>query len=197
MISGKAVYHILIISGTQKGASFITEMLDSSMYCTHETVSNGSEARRHIMENDYDIVIINTPLGDEFGHELAAAVAEKGTGGVILIVKNELYEELSMRLEDCGIMTMAKPLSKQLFYQGLKLVIAGSNRCRQLETENRRLQQKLKELMTVSRAKCALIEFAHMTEEQAHKYIEKQAMDSRSTRLEVAGEILRTYTDVM
>lgn len=59
--------------------------------------------------------------------------------------------------------------------------------------ENRKLRRKLAEQTVVSRAKCLLIEFAHMTEEQAHKYIEKQAMDSRSSKEDIASEIVRTY----
>ena len=68
-------------------------------------------------------------------------------------------------------------------------------RIQALEEENRKLRQKLAEQTAVARAKCLLIEFAHMTEEQAHKYIEKQAMDSRLPKAEIASEIVRTYAE--
>lgn len=193
MISGKALYHILIISGTQKSADAVAGLLDSMVSCSCETVVGGAPARRRLMESDVDMIIVNTPLGDEYGHELALYIAQKMAAGVILLVKNEQYEEVSARLEDDGVVTVAKPLSKPLFYQAIKLVIAGGSLCRRLEDENRKLRQKLKELTAISRAKCALIEFAHMTEEQAHRYIEKQAMDGRCTRGEVAEQILQTY----
>ena len=45
----------------------------------------------------------------------------------------------------------------------------------------------------MSRAKCALIENMKLTEAEAHKYIEKQAMNSRKTRRELAEDILRLY----
>lgn len=47
--------------------------------------------------------------------------------------------------------------------------------------------------MTVSRAKCLLISYCGMSEEDAHKYIERQAMDKRMSRLEIAQDIVRTY----
>ena len=193
MNSGKNVYRVLVVSGTQKGADFIAELADGAVICTREHASNGAEARRKLMENDYHIVIVNTPLGDEFGHELAMTAAEKTGTGVVLLVKNELYEELSCRMEDYGVLTVAKPVSKQLFYQSLKLVTASVGICARLAEENRKLRQKLTEQTAVARAKCLLIEFAHMTEEQAHKYIEKQAMDLRLPRREVAENIIRTY----
>lgn len=195
MNSGKNEYRVLVVSGTQKGADFIAELADGAVICTREHASNGAEARRKLMENDYHIVIVNTPLGDEFGHELAMTAAEKTGTGVVLLVKNELYEELSCRMEDYGVLTVAKPVSKQLFYQSLKLVTASVGICARLAEENRKLRQKLTEQTAVARAKCLLIEFAHMTEEQAHKYIEKQAMDSRRSKAEIAAEIVRTYAE--
>ncbi len=195
MNSGKNVYRVLVVSGTQKGADFIAELTDGAVICTREHASNGAEARRKLMENDYHMVIVNTPLGDEFGHELAMAAVEKTGTGVVLLVKNELYEELSCRMEDYGILTVAKPVSKQLFYQSLKLVTASVGICARLTEENRKLRQKLAEQTALARAKCLLIEFAHMTEEQAHKYIEKQAMDSRLPKAEIASEIVRTYAE--
>ena len=62
-----------------------------------------------------------------------------------------------------------------------------------LQNENVRLQQKIQEIRMVDRAKCALIQYLHMSEPDAHRYIEKQAMDLRITRREVAEEILKTY----
>ncbi|WP_334294967.1 ANTAR domain-containing protein [Terrisporobacter hibernicus] len=38
-----------------------------------------------------------------------------------------------------------------------------------------------------------MIQYLKMSEEQSHKYIEKQAMDLRITKVEVAKNILKTY----
>lgn len=62
-----------------------------------------------------------------------------------------------------------------------------------LQSENTKLHQKIQEIRLVDRAKCTLIQYLHMTEQDAHRYIEKQAMDLRMTRREIAEEILKTY----
>ena len=43
----------------------------------------------------------------------------------------------------------------------------------------------------MDRAKCVLIEYLKMTESEAHRFIEKQAMDMRITKREVAERILK------
>ena len=45
----------------------------------------------------------------------------------------------------------------------------------------------------MDRAKCVLIQYLGMTEEQAHRQIEKQAMDTRQTKAAIARAILATY----
>ena len=62
-----------------------------------------------------------------------------------------------------------------------------------LRQENVKLQSKIEEIRLVDRAKCALIQYLSMTEEQAHHFIEKQAMDMRTTKREIAEGILKSY----
>ncbi len=112
---------------------------------------------------------------------------------MILIVRGENFDTLSSRAEDYGVLTLVKPLSRQLLYQSLKLAVATRARLRLLEKENRKLQSKIEEVHVVNRAKWALIEYLKMSEDQAHHYIEKQAMDLRITMLAVAENILKTY----
>ena len=77
--------------------------------------------------------------------------------------------------------------------KAVKLISASRRRILGLKNENVRLQKKIEEIRLVDRAKCALIEYLGMTEAQAHRHIEKQAMDLRMTRREVAQGILQTY----
>ena len=75
----------------------------------------------------------------------------------------------------------------------LEMVAAARRRVLGLKQENRKLQSKIEEIRLVDRAKCMLIQYLSMTESQAHRYIEKQAMDRRVTRGEVARSILGLY----
>ena len=59
-----------------------------------------------------------------------------------------------------------------------------------LRAENDRLADKLAQLRLVDRAKCFLIEHRGLTEAEAHRLIEKQAMDTRATRGEVATALI-------
>lgn len=96
-------------------------------------------------------------------------------------------------MEDYGVYVLEKPLNKQMFYQSIKLINASQKKLMGLRKENSKLQVKIEEIKLVDRAKCTLIQYLKFTESQAHRYIEKQAMDMRKTRYEIAQDILKTY----
>lgn len=184
---------VLLVSSTDKSIEFISQLLKEDSAAQITTAQSGSEARRMYSGQDYDLIIINAPLSDEFGHELATIAAEKTMSGVIMMVKSELADDVAAKVENFGVFVLPKPLSRQLFFQTLKLVTAAGRRLQMLKRENLKLQKNIEEIRLIDRGKCALIQYLSMTEEQAHKYIERQAMDMRITKKEVAEGILRTY----
>lgn len=183
----------LVVSSGEKGRDMVSELLARCAFQSITAASSGSEARRLLLETDFDLVVINSPLSDEFGGELAQQAAMDTTSGVIMLVRTELAEEVAAKVEDYGVFVVPKPVSRQFFYQSLKLVRASRARMLGLRAENVKLQQKIEEIRLVDRAKCALIQYLKMDEAQAHRYIEKQAMDLRITRRRVAQAIINTY----
>jgi response regulator NasT len=183
----------LIVSGSEKGLDVVAQLLKSAGYGKITSISSGSEARRLIDTSEYELVIINTPLSDEFGHELSIMIAESSTAGILLICKNDIADDVSEKVGDFGVCVVPKPLNKLIFHQSLKLVQATRSRMLGLKKENVKLLTKIDEMRLINRAKCTLMQYLKFTEPQAHKYIEKQAMNTRQTRKEVALKILATY----
>ncbi len=184
---------VLLITKSEKSTAFFTDILAHNSYSEIVTAQDCGKARRLLIERDFDLCIINAPLSDEPGESLAISVASTRKTQVILLVKNEVFDEISSQVEGYGVFTIAKPVSKSMFWSVLKLANAAYNRITILHKEKNKLLQKIEDLKLIDRAKCLLIEYLSMTEMQAHKYIEKQAMDLRITKKAVANRILKTY----
>ncbi len=186
----KRNYSVLIVSGKKQSAQLMAAMLLSFGYTQTDAVSTAGEARRKLLRCRYDIIIIDSPLQDESGSDFAADTAYSTRSGVMLTVKSEIYERVCRKVEDYGVMTVPKPLEKHEFYTALKLVTSTAARLLNDEKKVIKLQDKLEEIKLVSRAKFILIEKYKMTEAEAHRSIEKEAMDSRRSKAEVAKEII-------
>ena len=184
---------VLIASSSDKGNESLSQLLKSTAYTEITIAYNGGEARRILSQDEFDLVIVIAPLSDEFGHDLCIMLSNKSTCGIILIVKNEIADDISAKVEVFGIFVVPRPLNKQFFYQALKLLETSRKRIIGLKDENTRLQTKIDDIRLIDRSKCVLIQYLGMTEQQAHRYIEKQAMDMRLSRKEIAEGILKTY----
>ena len=183
----------LIVSYSEKSADFFIEMVKSISCDIVVSVKTCGEARRLLLEKDFDLCIINAPLQDETGENLSKQIATSGICQVILCVKSEYFEEISAIVEEYGVITVSKPLAKQLFWSALKLAKATLGKMKALQDENSKLMKKIEEIRIVDRAKSILMSYYGMSEPEAHKYIEKHAMDTRSTKRTVAEGILKTY----
>lgn len=185
----------LVVSHSKKSAASFADILKKAIFCDKiVTVPTGGEARRVLLERDFDLCIINAPLPDESGESLSRHAAAKGICQVLLAVKSEYYDEMSDLVEDFGVITIAKPINKNLFWNALKLAKAAHGKMMLLKAENTKLIRRIEDIRIVDRAKCILISYFSMSEPEAHKYIEKQAMDMRITRRAVAEGILKTYS---
>ena len=183
----------LIVSGTDKSTAFFTEILTAASVSQIVALPSGGEARRLLAERAFDLVIVNAPLCDESGEGLSRYIASTGAAQVILVVKTEHLEAVSAVCEGDGVLTVSKPLNKALFWSALTLAKSAQSRIKRLQTENVKLKQSIEDIRIVDRAKWMLISYANMSEKEAHRYIEKQAMDLRATRGAVAEGILKAY----
>ena len=175
----------LIVSAGASSNEYISARLAELGYTRPAIIPSGAEARRRMLESDFELIVVNAPLPDEFGHELCSSAVEKTAAA----------EQLLAPMSEQGVLLLSKPFSNTLFLQAIHLAAASNHRLQLLRQENARMQEKIAQVRLVSHAKCCLVEREQMSEDAAHRYIEKRAMDTRRSRAEIAQEILDSYED--
>ena len=183
MEDSRRTYSVLVVAAAAKFHMSLREMLPEDRYDPVCAAGSVSEARRALLERPFDIVVISTPLPDEFGTKLALHIIDKSSAGVLLLVK-------AARLAPQGILLLQKPTTPPLLLQSMQLLCGTRERLRRMEEKTATIEERMAEIRLVNRAKWALIDKQGMTEQEAHRYIEKQAMDRCVTRRSVAEEIL-------
>ena len=186
-------YSVLLVSSSSKFNESMPALLPESRFYPVTAVSDVSGARRRLLENKYDIVIINAPLPDAFGTRLALYICENSGAGVLLLVKAEHYPDINGRVSPFGVLVLPKPTTSQAVSQSLQLLCGTRERLRRMEQKTASIEEKMEEIRIINRAKLLLMEQLKMTEKEAHRFIEKQAMDRCVTRITIAQSILSTY----
>ena len=180
----------LIASAGTNANEYLAKHAAELGYTRPVIVASGGEARRKLTDKDFEVVIINTPLPDEFGHELGTYAVEKSHAGVVLLAKAGTAEQIAGKLQSGGVLVLGKPFNGAQFRQAMQMAASCYKRLDLLRVENDKLLDKIGQLRLVDRAKCYLIEHKGYTETEAHRLIEKRAMDDRTSRGEVATKIL-------
>ena len=152
-----------------------------------------SEARRRLLGTSWDLVIVNAPLPDDLGVDFAVEVCAESDAGVLLLIRSELYEETYYQVLPSGVITLSKPTNQQMISQNLRVLCATRERLRSMRQHQATVEEKIEEIRSINRAKWLLIECLHMTEPDAHRYITRQAMEQRTSKKEIAENIIRTY----
>jgi len=183
----------LIVSCTGKSAAVYSEVLSAASVKQITVLKSAREARRLVLDQDFDLVVINSPLEDESSESLSRHIASQTWSQVILVVEKENFETVSAICENDGVLAIPKPVNKDYFKSIFSLAKSFSNRIKRVQTENIKLKQKIEDIRVIDRAKLLLISYLNLSEQEAHRFIEKQAMDLRASKRAIAEGILKTY----
>lgn len=193
MLFNAQTYSVLVVSNQQKFNDALSSMLPPSEYYPVCFTSNIASARRQLLSRGYDLVIVNAPLPDESGTRFAIDASNRMDTVVLLLLRAENFEEVTARVTSHGVFTLQVPFPASTIRQGLKWMVSARERLRQMETKNLSIEEKMEEIRLVNKAKWLLIEQKNMHEADAHRYIEKQAMDCCTSKKEIAQNIIQSF----
>ena len=188
------VYSILIVSATDSFTSAFADLLPEARYSLVLTVTSINVAKRVLAEKTYDFVIINAPLPDDDGTRFAIDTCTTKQSAVLLMVRNDIHDDIHDKVAEYGVFTLPKPISKVTITHALNWLESARERLRQFEKKTISIEDKMAEIRLVNKAKWLLISELHMSETDAHRYVEKQAMDRCVSRRCIAEEIIKNYT---
>ncbi|MDR2089902.1 MAG: ANTAR domain-containing protein [Clostridiales Family XIII bacterium] len=184
---------VLVISATEKSRAYFLEFLRDCQYDDISSAESAAEAVARMDAREYDLCIINAPLPDADGVELALRAVRKGNSQGLLIAPEDRAEGARAAVEPAGVFVVAKPLRRAALGNAVHSMVVAHNRMSAMREQNATLLQKLEDTKHINRAKSILITGLKMSEPQAHRFIEKQAMERRITKGEVARRVISTY----
>ncbi len=188
------IYSVLVVSASDAFNTALANLLPDSRFDPIRTETSVNAAKRAIADRAYDFIVVNSPLPDDTGVRFAEELSGVRTTVALLMVRSDVYAATYARVAEHGVFVLPKPTSKLIMSQAFDWMIATRERLKKFERKTVSTEEKMKEIRLVNRAKWILIDHLKMTEPDAHRYIEKQAMDRCISKREVAEEIMKTYT---
>lgn len=187
------VYSVLIVSSMPSFESFVSQLLPPSLYYPVKYVAGSLQARRQVIFRTYDIIMINSPLEDENGLELARDLSQKNLSSILFLSPGGNFSEAEAVLRGSGVYIMKKPLSLPLLSTAVSWLSTTADRVGRIADEKVKVEEKMEEIKLVNRAKSLLMNKLSMSENDAQRYIVREAMDKCISKKEEAVLIINTY----
>lgn len=184
------IHSVLVVTKDIKTSTLISAMLVPPMFDVI-LAEDFNEARRLCTERVFNIVIVDFSDGE--GTDFAVDISSC-TSTILLLAPTQFFDQLSYRVEPYGILTITSPFDQFYFYNMIKIAIAVQYKVQVLSSQTIKLKEKMEEIRIVNRAKMLLMQNKEMSEQEAHRFLEKQAMDRSMKRIAVADEIIKNYS---
>ena len=135
-----------------------------------------------------DLLIAVMPLSDGTGVEGIIDVAQRHPQLMsILLVRQEAYEQVTYQCRNQQIFVIAMPFKRQVLAEAASFMLRIRTVIDDKDKELARMRKNLSEIRIITSAKIRLMQTRQMTEEEAHYYLEKEAMDRSLSKKEVAS----------
>jgi len=182
-------HSVLVVTKDNKVSAQISAMLIPPIFELN-TAEDFNEARRRLAERVYNIVIVDYSDGE--GVDFATDISSS-SNTILLLIPAAFFDQISYKVEIYGILSVTSPFDQFYFYNMIKVAIAVQYKVQILSSQTVKLKNKMEEIRIVNRAKLLIMQHLSFTEEQAHHYIEKEAMDNSRKKIDIAKEIIKEY----
>ncbi len=179
---------MLIAAKTADACKTLSGFIDSAEYDV-STATDGVTVRS-IDIGRFDFIFVSVPLENENGLSLLSELRKRTEAHLFAIVREEAADAAFKMLSPIGAYIVTKPVYKGALMQAIRFceTHAGSEvvfRRRIAELEKQAEQDK-----KLNRAKLIVMSKEQLSEAEAHRRIQKLAMDLRVSQFEVAEDII-------
>lgn len=182
-------HSVLLVTKDTKLSALMNAVLIQPMFSL-SVCNNFYEARRLCAEQVFNIVIVDFCDGE--GADFATDISDS-LSTILLICPPQHFDQVSYKVESYGILTMQSEFDQFYLYNIIKIAIAVHYKVQALSSKTTKLKEKMEEIRIVNRAKMLLMQNLSMTEQEAHRYLEKEAMDKGEKKIDLAQNIIKTY----
>ncbi|HET9876027.1 MAG TPA: ANTAR domain-containing response regulator [Mycobacterium sp.] len=172
----------------------LAEMLRDEGYQVVGEASDGQEAVDLAERLRPDLVIMDVKMPRRDGIDAASEIAGKRIAPIVMLTAFS-QRDLVERARDAGAMAyLVKPFSVTDLIPAIELAVSRSSEIVALEREVSTLSERLETRKLVERAKSLLQANQGLSEPEAFKWIQRAAMDRRTTMKRVAEVVLETLS---
>jgi AmiR/NasT family two-component response regulator len=169
----------------------LREMLEEEGYEVVGEAGNGETALQLTQELNPDLVILDIFMPGMDGLTAATRINEDELSAVLILTAFSQRDLVEQATRTGAMAYLVKPFDKGDLVPAVELAMARWAEVKALAAESRNLSERLESRKLVERAKGVLMQTHGLSEQDSFRFIQKLAMQRRTSMREVADQLLR------
>ena len=184
---------ILLVRGTAAEPAALSAFTAAQPDVQLQTISGLDEAGTALERLRPTLIVLQSDAPDAQALHRCAELAETAEAVFLLLVRQEAYGAVWRTLQKHGVCVMTWPMEQAVLTQTLRNLLLLKKSMQTMQAQTDQLRSQLQDLKRIQKAKGLLMRQLGMTEQDAHRWIEKAAMDRCVKKREIAETIIRMY----
>lgn len=168
----------------------LKETLEEEGYEVVAETGRGDEVVDLVRLHRPDLAILDIKMPGQDGLAAAAAITAERLAAVLILTAFSQRELVDRARESGALAYLVKPFQRSDLVPAIELALGRFEEMRALEAEYKDLEERHTTRKLVERAKGTLMDELDMKESEAFRWIQRRAMDERTTMKHVAEQIM-------
>jgi two-component system, response regulator PdtaR len=168
----------------------LRETLEEEGYQVVAETSRGDEVVGLVRQHRPDLAILDIKMPGGDGLSAAAEITADRLAAVLVLTAFSQRELIDRAREAGALAYLVKPFQRNDLVPAMELAIGRFEEMKALEDENKDLEERLETRKVVDRAKGKLMDELDMKENDAFRWVQRRAMDERTSMRDVAQRVL-------
>lgn len=168
----------------------IREILISEGYSVVAEAKNGEEAIQFAYQHQPDLIIMDVKMPVMNGIKAAAAIRKRMDSSILLLTA---YSQKELVQDACSTGVTAylvKPISEEDLLPAVEVALSHRHKERCHKQELQELKRKFEDRKMIERAKGKIMSQLSFTEEEAHRWMQRQSMSKQLPLSKFAEQLL-------
>jgi response regulator NasT len=168
----------------------LKEILEEEGYEVVGETGRGDEVLQKVTDSKPDVVILDIKMPGKDGLSVAKDITEQRLAAVLILTAFSQRALVDEAVSAGALQYLVKPFQKAELVPAIEVALGRFRQIRDLESDNRTLEDQLETRKMVDRAKDMLMDRHHMAANDAFSFIQRTAMRERLTMRVTAQRML-------
>ncbi len=168
----------------------LRETLEEEGYEVVAETGRGDEVVGLVRQHRPDLAILDIKMPGQDGLASAAEITAERLAAVLVLTAFSQRELVDRAREAGALAYLVKPFQRNDLVPAMELALGRFEEMKALEEEVKDLEDRLATRTIIERAKGALMDELDMKESDAFRWIQRRAMDDRTTMKKIAQDVL-------